>query len=200
MNWISEKEKEEIEKMKGEVIGNASKNKLNFVLEKMGKEGLKKIEEEMAKIGYPLKYDELKNFSWYPAKEDVYLTVLIQRLFQFSDEIIRELGRFNARVSLIAKTMMRYFVSIERVAKEVGNYWRKYRTVGNLEAEKIDVKGKEIVLVLKDFTGHPTYCRFLEGYFFQIASYVVPKEGNLEVKEIECIFGGGREHKFKITW
>jgi hypothetical protein len=200
MALLSKEEIEEIEKIEGKIIGNASKNKFNFVLEKVGKEGIRKIEEEMRKIGHPIKYEEMKNFNWYPAKEDLYLTVIIKRLFNFSDDEIREMGRFNARISLIAKTMMRYFISIEKVAKEVGNYWRKYRTIGKLEAEKIDIENKEIVLVLKDFTGHPIFCRFLEGYFWQISSYVISEKENLKVEEIECVFKGGKVHRFKITW
>jgi hypothetical protein len=200
MAFLSEKERVEIEKMPGEIIGNASKNKLKFVLQKEGKEGLEKVEREMARLGYPIKYEKIKNFGWYPAKQDLFLTVTIKNLFGWDDEEIREMGRFCARISIIAKIMMRYFVSIRRVAKEVSNYWRKYRTIGDLEPEVIDVKNHLIVLVLKNFPSHPAFCRFLEGYFWQIASYVTPPKGNLEVREIECPFSGAKDHKFKITW
>jgi hypothetical protein len=54
-------------------------------------------------------------------------------------------------------------------------------------------------LVLSDFTGHPVFCRILEGYFWQVISYVAPKEG-LKVEEIECTSREGKVHKFKVTW
>lgn len=200
MPLISKEEISEIEKNEGEVIGNALKNKLSFVLKTIGEDGVKRVEEEIAKLGYPLRYKEIKNFHWYPEKQDVLLIVLIKRLFNWDDEKIREMGRFNGRVSLIAKLMMRYFVSIERIARRVGEYWQKYRTIGTLEAEEVNTKEKRIILVLKNFTGHPDYCRFLEGYFWQIASYVVPGKEKLKVEESECVFKGSKVHRFKITW
>lgn len=199
MAIISKEEFEKIEQIKGEILGVALKGKLHFVLEKKGKKGLKKVEKELEKLGYPLKFKDLKSFQWYPEKLDYLLIVTIKNIFNFDDEIIHEMGRFNAKVSLVAKIMMRYFVSVERVAQEVGNYWARYRTVGKLETEEVNEKERYLILVLKDFTGHPVYCRYLKGYFWQIASYVVPKE-KLEVKEIECVFKGNKVHKFKFSW
>jgi hypothetical protein len=68
-----------------------------------------------------------------------------------------------------------------------------------LEGEKFQEKEHYLELVLRDFSGHPSFCRVLEGYFWQIISYVLPKE-NLKVEEIECPFSGGKAHRFKVSW
>jgi hypothetical protein len=110
------------------------------------------------------------------------------------------MGQWAAKISFLARIMMRYFVSIERVAKEVGKYWRKAHSAGFLEVEEINKKEHFMIVALKDFnTITRAHCLYLEGYFWQIASYILPKE-NLKSKEIECPFQGGKIHKFKISW
>ena len=192
-------EKLQLEEVKGEVLGMALKEDLRFVLEKEGLEGLKKVENEMEKWGYPLKYKEIKDFQWYPENRNLVLFV-IQKTLDWSDEDMREMGRWVAKISFLARLMMKYFVSLHRVAQEVNNYWRKAHTTGLLEVAKLDEKEHILILELKHFnTIHPAHCRYLEGYFWQIASYVLPKE-SLRVKELECGLFANKSHKFKISW
>ena len=59
--------KEEIERIKsipGEAMGASLKEDLRFILIKEGEEGLKRVEEELEKLGYPLKHNEIKTFHW----------------------------------------------------------------------------------------------------------------------------------------
>ena len=51
---------------KGETRGMSIKGDLEYVLYKKGKEGLKKIEDEMARLGYPIKYKKMKSMKFYP--------------------------------------------------------------------------------------------------------------------------------------
>ncbi|OGZ17617.1 MAG: hypothetical protein A2Z78_00485 [Candidatus Nealsonbacteria bacterium RBG_13_36_15] len=199
MVLISKTEIEEIIKNKGEVIGASFKEDLEFILEKEGKEGLKKLEEEMKKLGYPIDFKKIKSFQWYPLSLNMLYLVVAKDVFDWPDDLFRENGRFSARISLIARIMMKYIISLERCFNEAGNFWQKYYTVGRLTTENFDKKNRTAFLVLKDFTGHPVFCHVLEGYFWQVISYVVPKE-KLKVKEIECIFKEGKTHKFQVTW
>lgn len=193
-------EKLKLEEIKGEVIGLALENHFNFILEKEGREGLKKLEEGLEKLGCPLKYEEIKNFQWYPRKIDEAMYLVIRRVFGWKDEVWRESGKWGAKISYITRIMMRYFVSIERVFRETSNYWRKYYPVGNLEPVEINKEERYLILELKNFnTVCPEHCRYWEGYFWQIGSYVLPKE-NLKVEEINCIFRGGDLHRFKVSW
>jgi hypothetical protein len=199
MAKISHEDLEKIQKIEGEVIGASLQEDAQFIRQKEGEEGLKKLETEMAKLGYPLKLEEIKSFQWYPLSLNLLCLVVARNIFDWPDDTFRENGRFSAKVSLIAKVMMKYFISLRRCLAEAGNYWRKYYTVGELKAEGINEKEKLAFLVLRDFTGHPLLCRILEGYFWQVISYVVPKE-KLIVQEIECVLKGGKAHRFKITW
>lgn len=200
MALITKDEFKKLTKEKGNVVGVALKNNFEFVLEKKGKEGLKKVERALEKLGFPLKYQELKSFQWLPEKMNLILLLVIRRTFNWNDEMMREMGRWTARASIITRIMMKYFVSFDRVSKEVSKYWRKYHTFGSLEPEALNEKEKYAILVLTGYNFvDPSHCRYMEGYFYQIASYIFPEE-NLKVEEIECILSDGKTHRFKITW
>lgn len=199
MAKISKEEIEEIKQVEGEVMGVSLKEDLQFIQEKEGEEGLKKVEDEMGKLGYPLKFEEIKNFQWYPWYLNLLFLVVAKNIFQWDDETFRESGRFSAKVSIIAKIMVKYFISIRRCFEEAGNFWRKYYTVGELKTEEFNKKERFAVLVLSGVVGHPVFCRILDGYIWQVVAYVAPKE-KLKVQEIECVFRGSKIHKFKVTW
>jgi light-regulated signal transduction histidine kinase (bacteriophytochrome) len=46
--------------MKGEARGMGLKDDVAYVLAKQGKEGLEKVEEELERVGCPIKYAEIK--------------------------------------------------------------------------------------------------------------------------------------------
>jgi hypothetical protein len=196
---ISKEELEKINQIQGEVIGLSIVEDLDFVLKKEGKEGLKKLEEELRNLGYSFICKEIKKYQRYPISLNMLVLVLAQKLFNWKDETLRELGRANARAGLMMKLMLRFFISLERTIKEAGKYWQKYFTIGKLEVEKFQEKEHYFEIVLRNFEGNPNFCRVLEGYFWQIISYVLPKE-NLKVEEIECPFQGGKVHRFKVIW
>lgn len=199
MGRVSQEELKQLAGVRGRVIGLSLKNDFDFILAEKGEEGLRKVEREMARLGYPLKYRGLEDFQWYDEKMNLILHVS-QKVFDWDDEMMREMGRWTAKISFITRVMMRYFVSLERVIRELGKYWGRYHTTGRLVPEEMDEKRRHLTLVLKDFSpGYPAPCRYLEGYFYQIASYLVPQE-KLEVRETGCAFRGGKEHRFRVTW
>ncbi len=60
MAIIPDEELKKIKEIKGEAIGASLKEDLQFILKKEGPEGLKKVEEELKKLGYSLKLAEIK--------------------------------------------------------------------------------------------------------------------------------------------
>lgn len=177
-------------------------NHFNFIEETEGKEGVEKVEKELEKLGCPLKYEEIKNFHWYSEKLDDAILFVAKRIFNWDDDKIRESGKWGAKISYITRIMMKYFVSIERVFREVNNYWRKYHTCGNLIPVQIKEKERNLILELKDFNNvAPEHYRYLEGYFWQIGSCLLPKENlRIKIKETDCFFEGKDIHRFKVEW
>jgi len=194
-----QKEIQEIKKHPGEMFGFSLAEDLDFILKKEGEEGLKKVEQTMEEVGFPLKRKEIKRYQPYPLSLNLMILIVARYVFHWEDKIFREMGRTNAQLSMMAKLMMKYFVSMERTLQEIDRYWNKYYTVGRLRAEEVNVKDRYLILFLRGFPGHPLFCRTLEGYMWQTASYTLPKE-TLKIEEIECPFSGGEIHKFKLTW
>jgi len=128
-------------------------------------------------LGYSLKYEEIKNFQWYPRIMDEAIYFVIKRVFGWDDEVFRESGEWGAKISFIARIMMKYVVSIERAFKETSNYWRKYYTVGELKPVEINKKERYLIIEVKNLPIIcPEHCRYREGYFRQVCAYVLPKE------------------------
>jgi len=199
MALLSQEEIEKIKNIKGEVVGTSFHEDEKFIRQKEGEEGVKKVEEEMAKLGYPFRFKELKSFQLYPMGLNLAYVIVEKNIFGWGEEVFRENGRFNARISIIAKIMVKYFVSLKKCFDEAGNFWQKYYTAGHLKTEYLDEKKRSATLALEGFEGHPLLCLIYEGYFWQVISYVAPKE-TLKVQEIECPFKGGKVHRFQVTW
>lgn len=199
MAIIPDEEVKKIKEIKGEAIGASLKEDLQFILKKEGPEGLKKVEEEMKKLGYSLKLAEIKNFQWYPFFYNFLILVAAKYIFNWNDGDFRENGRFSAKISVILRIMLKYFISPKRSFDNIGAYWRKYYTVGEVKTEEFDEEGRTAVIVFSDFVGHPVFCRILEGYVTQIFSYILPTE-SLNIEETECPFKGGKVHKIKLKW
>ncbi|PIS38764.1 MAG: hypothetical protein COT34_02110 [Candidatus Nealsonbacteria bacterium CG08_land_8_20_14_0_20_43_11] len=195
---ISNEELERIKNIPGEAIGASIKEDLRFVLIKEGTEGLKKVEDELERLGYPLKLKEIKTFHWYPFSLNLLITAIAKEVFQWEDETFREAGRFSAKISIVLKILVKSFIALEDTLKQVGRFWRMYYTVGEVSAE-YNKKERTIVVVIRGLTGHPAFCRNLEGFTWQVFSYHLPTD-TLVVKEIECPFTGGSAHKFQLKW
>jgi len=193
--------KEEVEKLmqiKGECRGTALKSDAAFILKEEGVEGLKKLEQKMAELGYPIKYNNINATNFFPIGLRGVQLLVLQQFFGFNREKFRQLGRFQTKVSLIVKLFMRFFVSLEIVSNQAPKMWGKHYTVGSLEIPKIDKEKKEGLIILRDFSLHPLHCQFLEGFFASIISMVVGVP--VVCEERKCTFKGGDCHEFIGKW
>lgn len=198
MAVLSSEELKIIKEMKGKVIGHGLKKDWEFVLEREGREGLRKVEDEMEKLGYNLKYEQIEKYTWYPCCLDTLFLVLSQRIFNWDDKKMQEWGSWEAKTHFLTRLMIKYFVSIEVLAKKVDRYWEKYYTVGELETREINRKERYLFLLLKNYKTLPSHLHFLEGYFYQIGTFVLPKD-KLKTALVNSKPAEG-EYLFKMTW
>jgi hypothetical protein len=194
MSILSEKDLNIINKMKGQIIGSSLKEDRGFVIKKVGREEMGKVEKKMAELGYPLKYEEIENYHWYSAQMDALFLLISKRIFDWDKDQMWEWGRWAAKVHFVTKMMLRYFVSKEILVKSANKNWKKYYTEGKLS---FSFEGKKGKIELKDFVLHPEHVGYLAGYFYQIASLVMPPE-NLKLKVSET--GKLDYHLFELTW
>ena len=196
---ISKKELEEFKKIKGEVRGIVIRTYGEFILKEEEEKGLKKLEDEMAKVGYPIKYKKIKVTSFFPlALQAVNLTV-VKRLFGYNDKKFQEMGRFESKAdTMIIRFFMKYFISLDIAAKAVPKMWRTYFTVGDIKAIELNKEKKYIILRLENFYHTPIICENLKGYFQGLTKMIVKKETICE--ETKCIHKGDDYHEFLLTW
>jgi len=195
---LSEEELNKLLQIQGEVRGVAFRSDADFILHETGEQGLKRLEEAMAGIGQPIKYREIRPMDFYPLKLDTISLVVLKRLFHFDDERIQELGHYLAKVSVLLRLFMKYFVSLEKMAEEVPGMWRKHYTVGGLTVASLDKKNKEMIIRLENFNPHELYCQVFKGYFCSVMQMAVGKKPICD--ETKCAFKNDPYHEFTIKW
>ena len=193
---ISKEELDELMKIKGEIRGDAIKSKTEFLIKETGEEGLEKLEDMIAKLGYPLKFKEIRKTDFYPLGLEAVILVLIKRLFNFSNEKFQEMGRFQSKFSLMVRISLKYFFTVEKMLKEVPKMWKKAFTVGDLKIIEFDIEKGRMVVNIEDFHFHPIYCQILIGFFEGIVQMIVKDEFRWE--ETKCTFRGDEYHQFLI--
>jgi len=135
---------------------------------------------------------------FYPVGLEAIAFLLMEELFHFSQEDFIKMGEFNSKVSLIVRLFMKYFVSMETIAREAPKFWGKYYTKGNLRVTEINKEKGYIVVRINDFELHPIHCLTVEGYLISIVKMVVNKE--VKSEERKCMSRGDEYHEFLVSW
>jgi hypothetical protein len=185
-------------KIEGEVRGVVFQTDARYILEKEGEEGLKKLEERVRELGYPIDYRTAGALNFYPLGLRAISLLLIKDTFGWGDEEIREMGYAAPQTSFIVKLLMRFLADFKKFVGGLPENWTRHWTRGEMEVLKMDEKTKEVALRLKDIKIHPILCLYLEGYFRRIYEFVVGK-GKGEVKETKCMFNGDPYHEYIAT-
>jgi len=189
-----------LSKISGEVRGVAFKTDMEFVLKEKGKGGLKKVEDELKRIGFPIKYEEIKVMDFYPIGLRVISLMAIKEVFNFDDEKIKNMGIYATKISLIVKLFVKYFFSIQRVfSKEAPKMWSKHYTISKLTPIELNEEKKFAVLQIEDLVLDPVFCVYLGGYFCGIIQMLI-KTNKIDYQEIKCPFRGGKYHEYLLKW
>ncbi len=163
-------------KIKGECRGIHLKNDAEYILKEKGEAGLRKVEAELERLGFPIDYKKAKNLEFHPTGLRFISLLAAKKVFGWSDDDIKEMCRFAAKTSFVVKLYLKYFYSIPRVLGKVSKMWREYWTEGNIVIKKHNEEEKRLVLRVEEFESPPIYCRCLEGYFEGITKMVTRVE------------------------
>ena len=191
---ISKEEMNKYMSLKGETKGASFKGYGEFILKEEGEEGLKKLEETMAKLGHPIKYREMKEMTFYPVGYQILTLELIKRLFNYDDEKFQEMGRFIVKVSLIVKVSMKYFLRRLRTGQRVPGIWRKIYTIGDFKEVEVNREKGYAVYRIENFHIHPILCQTIIGYIASLLQMIVGYE--VIGEETKCVHKGDEYHEF----
>ena len=161
--------------MEGEVRGVSFKGELEYILRTKGKEALTEIEEELAQVGYPIKYDEIRPMNFYPMGWEVIILLAIKKLFNLSDEEFRKMGEFESKLSLIVRVFMKHLFSLDLAAKEAPKVWRKNYTVGELKVVELDKEKRQGTIIIEDFKVSHILCIAIEGFLASMVKMICTK-------------------------
>lgn len=198
---ISKQLAESLIKIKGEGRGVHFKNDAEYVLKENGPEALKKVEEETKKLGFPIKYGEIRNTSFYPAGLRAISLLAIQQALGWDEEKIKEMCRAAVGASLIVRVLMKFLHTIPKAIKVAPMMYREYWTKGSGKTVEVNEGEKKVILRIEDFDLHPTYCRCLEGFFEGMTKLVVGAKKTTG-QEIKCSFKGDKKgiHDYLVKW
>lgn len=195
---LTKKEAEKLIKIKGESRGVNLKIDFEYVLEQKGEKALKKLEESMALVGFPLRHKEINQMDFYPIGVEVITILNIKDILKLEEQGLEKMGADVVKFSIFMKILMKYFGYLKLVAKEVPKIWRNHYTVGSLQMTDFSEKDRFAILKQKDFKIHPVYCLIHKGYFLKTSQMVVGSIGTC--KETKCIFKGDPYNEFLLRW
>lgn len=195
---ISKEEARRLMNINGKIRGVALKTEAEFIIKENGEKELKRLEEEIAKTGYQIEYKKINPMDFYPIGMMGITLLGIKNVFNFSEEKFIEMGKCEAKVSLIVRLFMKYFVSTSKLIDESPKMWRKYHTIGNLSVTEFDKEKKQAVLKLENFEVISLHCLALKGYFSSIFQMVV--KGSPICEEKKCVYREDAYHEFLLKW
>ena len=193
--------REELEKLKA-VRGNARglvfKTVLEFVIRDQGREGLKRLEETMADLGLPIKYEEIKATQVFPLRTYLVLQLAIKEIFQYNDQKFQAMGAYMCKASFIVRLLLKHFSFIFTASEQAPRAWRNYFDVGEMEITELS-RGKRVMVVrLKNFDFHPLHYEIVKGFLGVAMQLVVSSPTSCE--QTKSGLEGQSYNEFVVRW
>jgi hypothetical protein len=195
---ISKEEFEELMRLDGEVTGTSIKEALAFIREKKGNEGLKKVIDLVNKLGYPIHFEDIKKTESFPAGLQALIFLAVERIFKYTDRDFEEMGRNQAKVSLIIRIFMRFLLSPDAIIRVVGRMWNIYFLFGKLEAVEYNKEKKYIIARITNWKVSTNNCNLLRGFMPMILQ--ISLNTKVTAEETKCVFRGDEYHEFIFRW
>lgn len=196
---FEEDAKKTIELTPGKVRAATIQTHFQYIRDREGEEGAKKVLEKLKELGHPIYLQKLRSLGWVPTGLADLVVIAAKEVFNWTDKDIFDLGNQAPKFSFIVRLLMKTFLSLKRTFEECPKYWEKHYTTGKLEAVEFNEKEKYLVLQLKHRC-HPILCIFYTGYFLRIGQFVMPKETKMTIEETKCMSRGAPYHEFIIRW
>lgn len=197
INMLSKDEIDRIMRTEGKVKGVVFQTDREYVKNHFGEEKLKLVEQKLAEWGQPLIYGKIQALEWLPAGLRALSLLAISETFGLNEDDIRRMGTQAPKFSFIIRTLLGFFLSLEKVVKSSPEIWQRHWTVGKIVIGGIDEKEKVTTLKIENLNLHPLFCKYEEGYFERIMQFVEPRA---KVREVKCGFRGDAYHAYEVSW
>ena len=184
----------------GEIRGAVLKTDVNFILREKGKKGLREVEKEVENLGYPFHYDNIQTMKFYPMGLRGVTLLAIKKVFNFSDEKIREMGLEAPKSSFLTHLFMKYFlIDLKHFWRSTPKIWRTFITTSDFVPLTFDEENKMVICQVKGVIIHPIFCIYMLGITETFLKLLTGSK-KISCKETKCPFRGDEYHEFHLTW
>ncbi len=183
----------------GNVKGEVFRVHAEYIKQKEGEEGVKKIEEKMAELGMSIIFKEIKSFEWIPEGKSSLTIVVAKEIFNWTEDDVFEMGKFAPKFSFIIKLIIQYLVSMESLLQNAEKHWNKHFDFGKIETEFFPQENKAVVKEKDIPPLHPLICIYHRGYYTGLCEFAV-KEKTVTVTETKCKYKGDEYDEYVIQW
>ncbi len=192
------KAKEMTSSSHGKILGEIIRTHGEYIEQREGKEGLKRVEDKLKEFGVPIEFRKTKSSEWVNEGVNRLIMLLAKDLFGWTDDDIFNMGLYAPKVSFMTKLAMRYFVSMDTILGEAPKHWREHVSFGELEVAELDKEKGEAILRIKDYNTDPIECVYHAGYFKGVMELTVKAE--MSIEETKCAHKGDDYHEYVVKW
>jgi predicted hydrocarbon binding protein len=178
------------------VYGGALQARLKVVLERHGKDGLKKMIKDMKKAGYsaPKEIDSIKAKGKYPLTD--FLILLYTYRDIYGRRALDEMSRQAPKKKGIVGAFLKWAGTPKLLIRKAGEYWPQFYTFGELNGSVItDTKG---LLIGNGICSDELMCDSLSEYFRGVLENAKVK--NVKCEHSKCELKGEKIGKWVLTW
>ncbi len=184
----------------GDVKGEVFHTHREYILYREGEEGVKRVEERMKELGYPIEFDKINTVKWHKEGLSALVILTAKEVFNWTDEDIFDMGNSAPKHSFIIKVFVKHFFSVKDVFNKAEQYWNKHYNFGGLEKVEFNEEEKYIVVRIKDYDYHETIVGpYFKGYLLRLSCFAL-KSDNISVELQKSVFNNSPYNQYIIKW
>jgi len=195
---ISKEELIKAKTKKGEGRGMNLRNIGEYVLMKEGEGGLKKLEDLIKSLGYPIEYKKIDKMDFYPIWVSTVSFLATEKLFNFTNKNFQEMGEMDAKFNLFIKVFINYFISLKTLTEASSKIIKHFAPQVEVESKEFNEKEKYAILRIKNFDISKYHCQYFIG--FANAIIKMASKENPICEETKCPLQGDDCHEFTLRW
>jgi len=196
---MDQEELQKLKNLKGEIKGAVFQTDATHVSKTMGKEAVAKLQQASKELGWEIDYPNIKFMTWYPIGMKIISLLAAQKAFGWGEKELFEMNASAPKYTSFVSRILKYFVSLKGLFRQMPKYWKMHFSVGRLEPEEYDPKQNLAVVKLKDFDIHPLFCLVIRSYILSIIRFAI-KSKKIIIEETKCVHKGDPYHEFSIKW
>jgi hypothetical protein len=193
------KEVDRLMSLSGNVKGEILRTTFAYIEMQEGPEGVKKIEDLLAEMGYPFPYASIRPYGWYKESYSISIYLSAILVLGWKQEEIYNLARSVLKLSFLLRLIVKQFVSLRHIFEESTKYWERHLDFGSLVPHEMDEEKKFISVYIKGYAFHPISNVYHAGYIDAIMRLSIRSE-EVHVEVVRSVYDGESHTEMRGQW